>query len=57
MLPQLTGRLTWDEPSPPEKVPLADDGSYVLIEDEEDRVMPSRQQVLAGACWLFVEKA
>ncbi len=36
------------EPSPVEKLPLADDGSYVLIEDEEDRVMPSRQQLFAG---------
>ncbi|CAG9463804.1 unnamed protein product [Pedinophyceae sp. YPF-701] len=39
----VTRRVRWERPQPPMRVPLGDaDGSYVFVEDLEDRVMPSR---------------
>jgi len=45
---QVTHRVTWDEPSMPESVALDSEGSEILVEAEEDRVMPSRSSILAA---------
>ena len=45
----ITGRSQWVEPQPPTKFLLDDEGTMLLAEDEQDRVMPSRKDVtLAG---------
>ncbi|BDA51189.1 hypothetical protein COCOBI_18-0650 [Coccomyxa sp. Obi] len=46
---QVTGRTQWDEPITPHKLELDDEGSFLVVEDEADRVMPSRTAVLAAA--------
>ena len=44
----ITARMQWVQPDPPTQIPLDDDGTLLLAEDERDRVMPSRNTVKAA---------
>ena len=44
----ITGRSQWVEPQPPTKFLLDDEGTMLLAEDEQDRVMPSRKDVTSA---------
>ena len=37
----ILGRSQWIEPEFPTKIPLDDEGTLIIAEDEKDRVMPS----------------
>lgn len=37
----ILGRTQWIEPEVPLKIPLDDEGTMIIAEDENDRVMPS----------------
>lgn len=55
VLVQVTHAISWERPQLPELVPIDDEGSYLLTEDEADRVVPSRSAVLAaGRCGVRV---
>ncbi|KAK9813221.1 hypothetical protein WJX72_010952 [[Myrmecia] bisecta] len=45
---QVTAKVQWDAPTPPLKIPLDDQGDYMIIEDEQERVMPSRSTIMAA---------
>lgn len=45
---QITGRTTWEPPNLPQRIEMDDEGTYMVIEDEEDRVMPPRSKLFAG---------
>lgn len=42
---QVTKRVRWTPPSPPEIIELDDSGSILLAESDEDRAMPSRSAI------------
>lgn len=42
---QVTCRTRSTAPMPPKKLPLDDEGSFLFIEDDDDRVMPSARSV------------
>ena len=44
----MTHGISWEEPQLPELIPIDDEGSYLLTENEADRVVPSRRSVLAA---------
>jgi len=44
----VTAQVRFGEPQEPLKLPLDEDGSFVWVEDEEDRVMPSESSVKAA---------
>lgn len=44
----ITGRTQWIKPEAPTKIPLDDEGTMLLAEEEHDRVMPSRSIVKAA---------
>ncbi len=41
-------RTQWIEPELPTKIPLDDEGTLLIAEDENDRVMPSRTDLLSS---------
>ncbi|CAK0783921.1 hypothetical protein CVIRNUC_007121 [Coccomyxa viridis] len=45
---QITHRTQFDKPVQPQKIALDDEGSFMLVEDESDRVMPPRRAVMAA---------
>ncbi len=52
-VPQVTGRIIWEPPTPLQRVPLADaggggGGDWLLLEHEDDRVMPSCRALMAA---------
>lgn len=44
----ILGRTQWIEPQIPTKIPLDDEGTLLMAEDENDRVMPSRSDLLSS---------
>jgi len=49
----VTGRIIWEPPTPLQRVPLADaggggGGDWLLLEHEDDRVMPSCRALMAA---------
>ena len=40
--------MQWEQPQEPETIPLDDAGSVIFVDDDADRVMPSRSAVLAA---------
>ena len=44
----IMGRTQWIEPELPTKIPLDDEGTILIAEDENDRVMPSRTDLLSS---------
>ena len=45
---QITGRVQWQRPMMPQTVELDDSGDALFVDPEEDRVMPSRSNLLSG---------
>ena len=45
---QVTGKQQWEEPQPPQSIPIDDAGTVIFAEEESQRVMPSRSTVLAA---------
>lgn len=45
---QVTHSIRWEPPQLPELISIDDEGGYLLAENEEDRVVPSRTAVMAA---------
>ena len=45
---QVTGKSQFEQPSSPISVPLDDEGTVIFVDDDADRVMPSRSVVQAA---------
>jgi hypothetical protein len=45
---QVRRHSQWHEPQPPQRIDLDDTGSFIVVEDEMDRVMPSKTSVITG---------
>lgn len=48
---QVTGRISWERPTPPQRVALSEEaggGDWLVVEDERDRVMPSRRTLMGA---------
>ena len=54
---QVTGDVLWEAPQAPMAVTLDDAGTRIMAEPEDNRVMPSRSMLQAGAhpYWILVE--
>ena len=44
----IMGRTQWIAPELPTKIPLDDEGTLLIAEDENDRVMPARSDLLSS---------
>ncbi|KAL3141042.1 hypothetical protein ABBQ32_005553 [Trebouxia sp. C0010 RCD-2024] len=45
---QVTGRTQWEAPHSPQSIPVDDAGTFIFVEEDADRVMPSRSAVLSA---------
>ncbi|KAK9828088.1 hypothetical protein WJX81_002392 [Elliptochloris bilobata] len=48
---QVTGRISWERPTPLQRVPLSEEagnGDWLVVEDERDRVVPSRKALMGA---------
>lgn len=48
---QVTARISWERPTPPQRVPLAEDAAssdWLMLEDERERVVPSRRSLITA---------
>lgn len=44
----MTGKQQWTPPAAPQSIPVDDAGTVIFVEEESQRVMPSRAAVLAA---------
>ena len=50
-MPQVTGRISWERPTAPQRVALSEaagGGDWLVVEDERDRVVPSRRALMGA---------